>query len=466
MHTRVWPCNIGKKKETKAGKNCRKALMLTIATGNNIRVFLKGISALQRVSGAEHAQMSHFLLGLIAEAPLPDDMSSVRLVRCLRGLLDFLFLSQYPVHSTTSLRLLSDGLERFHNNKQIFIDLGIRSNFHIPKIHFMNHYVDSIKRMGTLDNFNTEYTERLHIDLVKDVYQATNKKDELSQMTRWLERKEKVMKHASYLSWKESGQHPPLRSHWIPPSLNTTRVLKMTKHPSVYRVAIGDVIRHYGATFSKAALARYVVQLTRPQVSGSRLDDEASEIFLGVSHVSVYHCVKYIHQDFFTQVSSTADSIHVQPERIGKHGKSVPGRFDTALVRISDSDGPLRPTLDTRVARIRLVFTLPEKIASSLFADVPQEDRPYHLAYVEWFTPFPANSDPNHRLYKVSHCEVEGGRLASVVDLQRLIRSIHLFPKFGCVANRTWTSSSVLDKCKTFFVNSDSDRHIYQLFVK
>ncbi|KAJ4483962.1 hypothetical protein J3R30DRAFT_3839006 [Lentinula aciculospora] len=379
------------------------------------------ISTLQQVSGTEHAQMSHFFLRLIADAPLPNGMSSVCLVRCLRGLLDFLFLAQYPIHSTTTLTSLSDALERFHADKKIFIDLGIRSDFQIPKIHFMNHYVPGIKHMGTLDNFNTEYTERLHIDLAKDAYQATNKKDELSQMAQWLERKE--------------------------------------KNPSVNRVSVEEVMQHYGATIFRDALARYVVQLTQPHLSGSRLNNEASSIFLGVSHVSVYHRVKYIHQDFFTQVSSTADSIHAQPARVGKHGKPVPARFDTALVRVSDSDGPLELTVDTRVARVQL-------ISKTLFADIPEKDRPHHLAYVEWFTSFPSNPDPNHRLYKVSHCEVEGGRLASVVDIQRLVRSIHLFPRFGRVANRNWTSSSVLDECKSFFVNSDSDRHIYQLFAR
>ncbi|KAJ3826355.1 hypothetical protein F5880DRAFT_1631241 [Lentinula raphanica] len=388
---------------------------------HNIRIFPKGISTLQWVSGTEHAQMLHLFLGLVAEAPLPDGMSNVRLMKCLRGLLDFLFLAQYPVHSTTTLSLLLDALDHFH-------------------IHFMNHYVDGIKRTGTLDNFNTEYTERLHIDLAKDAYAATNKKDELLQMTRWLERKEKVTKHALFNAWSQAGQHPPLRTHWIPPGLNTTCLQKLTKHPSVYRVSVENVVQHYGATFFKAALARYIVQLTKPHPSGPQLDNEASGMFLGVSHISAYHRIKYIGQDFFTQISSTADSIHAQPARVGKHGKVVPARFDTALL-----------TSDTRIA------------PTSLLEGVSEEKRPCHLAYVEWFSPFPANSDSNHRLYKVSHCEVEGGRLASIVDVRRLIRSVHLFPRFGCIADRTWKSSTVLDDCQTFFVNTDSDRHMYQL---
>ncbi|KAJ3987299.1 hypothetical protein F5890DRAFT_1472384, partial [Lentinula detonsa] len=373
---------------------------------HNVRIFTKGISTLQHVSGVEHAQMSSFILGLIAEAPLPGGMSNTRLVRCLRGLIDFLYLSQYPVHSTHSLNLLSNALHCFHENKAIFIDLGIRSDFRIPKIHFMNHYVDDIQGMGTLDNFNTEYTERLHIDLAKQAYCATNKKDELSQMALWLERKEKVMKHAAHLEWVKAGKHPPLRSHWVPPGMNPTRTLKMTKHPSVNRVKVTDVIQHY------------------------------------------------------------ADSIHAQPARKDKHRHSLSGRFDTALVRVSNSESaePLDINRDTRVGQVRIVFMLTDKASEHLFQGVPTQDRPHVLAYIEWFTPF-TTQDPNHGLYKVSRSTVEGGRLASIIDIQRILRSVHLLPRFGPIANREWTSSSVLEDCTSFLVNSDSDRDIYQFFA-
>jgi len=33
-----------------------------------------------------------------------------------------------------------------------------------------------IELFGTTDNYTTEYTERLHIDLAKDAYRATNMK--------------------------------------------------------------------------------------------------------------------------------------------------------------------------------------------------------------------------------------------------------------------------------------------------
>ncbi|THU86968.1 hypothetical protein K435DRAFT_822030 [Dendrothele bispora CBS 962.96] len=155
---------------------------------HNIRIFVKGISTLSHVSGQEHNQISHFLLGLIADALLPNGMSNVCFFWCLRGLLDFLFLTRYPTHSSSTLSLMSTALEKFHAKKQIF----------------------SIKLFGTLDNFNTEYTQRLHIDLAKDAYRSTDCKDEYSQMTKWLERKEKVMRHDNHIQWLKNGQNLPL----------------------------------------------------------------------------------------------------------------------------------------------------------------------------------------------------------------------------------------------------------------
>ena len=126
-------------------------------------------------------------------------MSPARLLQAVRGILDFLFLARYPVHTGESLDLLDAALKRFHDNKEIFIDFGVHANFNFPKVHFTGHYQWFIELFGTTDNYSTEYTECLHIDLAKDAYRATNFKDEYPQMTAWLERCKKVLRHDKYL---------------------------------------------------------------------------------------------------------------------------------------------------------------------------------------------------------------------------------------------------------------------------
>ncbi|KAG2062590.1 hypothetical protein BDR04DRAFT_1131192 [Suillus decipiens] len=116
-------------------------------------------------------------------------------------------LSHYPCHTDQTLNLLDDALMHFHNNKGIFVDLRIRANFNILKLHFFRHYVHMIKLYGTTDNYNTEYTERLHIDLAKDAYRATNHKDKYPQMTLWLERREKMLWHDKFVQWRLADCH-------------------------------------------------------------------------------------------------------------------------------------------------------------------------------------------------------------------------------------------------------------------
>ncbi|KAG2364920.1 hypothetical protein BDR07DRAFT_1374653 [Suillus spraguei] len=62
---------------------------------HHIRHFTKGITTLSRLSSMEHSQICCFLLGIIIDIRLPNNMSSSRLLRAVRGLLDFLYLAQY-----------------------------------------------------------------------------------------------------------------------------------------------------------------------------------------------------------------------------------------------------------------------------------------------------------------------------------------------------------------------------------
>lgn len=278
---------------------------------HNIRLFMKGISSLSRVTGQEHDQMCRILLGLVIDIPLTGRVSSAPLVRSVRALLDFLYLAQYPIHTDETLNLLEDALSRFHQNKYIFVDLGIREGFNIPKLHFARHYVELIKLFGTVDNFNTEYTERLHIDLAKDAYLATNFKDEFSQMTMWLERKEKILRHDQYIKWRLNGSPVPELHEWSPPGLELERRLSMAKHPSARAVSLDHLERGYKAVFFHVTLRRFIARTNEPHLTSAQLEHKLWNIRLPFRKLPVWHKIKYLRQDPFTKITSTADSIHV-----------------------------------------------------------------------------------------------------------------------------------------------------------
>ncbi|THH15756.1 hypothetical protein EUX98_g9415, partial [Antrodiella citrinella] len=305
--------------------------------GHHVRVFTKGISSLYQLTGREHADICRILLGLIIDMPLPGGASPARLVRAVRAVLDFLYLAQYPVHTEHTLALLDDALDRFHANKGIFEDLGVRESWGIPKLHFLKHYARLIRRLGTADNFNTEYTERLHIDMAKDAYEATNSKDEFPQMMLWLERREKIFRHEKFIAWCLAGR-PPLTSSRLVDMQPPPDRIKMTKHPSKKLVRFEALANDYGAPFFVEALARYTVSHCHPEYSNAQVD-AASDFDFPFRSVSVYHKAKFWLGDvnFHRLSSDEFDVVHATPSRRTKRGRIVDGQFDTVLV--NDGDG-------------------------------------------------------------------------------------------------------------------------------
>ncbi|KAJ7724958.1 hypothetical protein DFH07DRAFT_871823 [Mycena maculata] len=440
--------------EAEIDARCRR-----LPPNHNIRLFMNGISNLSRVMGKEHDQISRFLLSLVIDVNLPDGLSSSKLVAAVRALLDFVYLAQYPMHTTETLSHLENALQRFHDNKSIFVDLGVQEDFNLPKLHSCRHYIMYIKLFGTTDNYNTEYTERLHIDLAKDAYRSTNFKDEFPQMTLWLERKEKIYRHEKYIKWRLDGCPAPPILDDLAPGLVYERKLKMTKHLTLKSIRMPRLVTDYGATFFHDALARFVVHLNHPELSHSQVEAKSQDLAFSFNTIPVYHRIKFTTEDPYTArgpEDTVVDSIHVQPTKSLKNGEILPPRFDTALV--NDGTGQITGTAGYRVAQIRVIFSLKPRHIRTLFSRGVTP--PEHLAYIEWFSPF-TEPEPDHLMYKVNRSLKNGDRLASIIPVANIRRSVHLLPKFGPVAPADWKSSNVLDKCTHFFVNSMTDRHIY-----
>jgi len=83
---------------------------------------------------------------------------------------------------------------------------------------------------------------------------------------------------------------------------------------------------------------------------------------------------------------------------------------------------------------------------------------PKHLAYVEWFCPFPKDPDPYYNMFKITRSIKEGKRVSSIIPVAHIMRSIHLYPKWDGPAPRDWSKDNVLDECKFFYASPYSDK--------
>ena len=164
-----------------------------------------------------------------------------------------MYLARYPVHTTETLDQLDKALCAFNKNQQIFIDLGICLDFNFLKGHFTGHYCELIECYGTADNFNTEYMEQLHTNLMKDAYCSTNTKDKYPQMTTWLDQHEQVICHDKFIQRCQAAatcspdplipQHLSSTTQVVPciPPLIYPHMIKMAIRATVHGVSLADV---------------------------------------------------------------------------------------------------------------------------------------------------------------------------------------------------------------------------------
>ena len=296
---------------------------------HNVRHFSKGISGFSRISGKEHAEISKVLLGIIIGLPLPDDHPSDKLLCAVRGILDFLYLAQLPSHTNKTLADMSAALDTFHTNKSIFVELGIRDDFNLPKLHSLLHYAPSIRLFGTTDNYNTEHSERLHIDLAKDAYAATNRKGELPQMVTWLERKEKITRFDGLVQWRLGGRSPPPEKT---PSGRRHTLIQIARYPAA-QMTFDDICNNYGATDFRAALSKFLVHYTNPEAPQSDHQDGVPHFNIGSPRIPVFQKVKIRTKD--QQGDVEVDVVHARRQLKTRSGNELSARFDTALVNTS-----------------------------------------------------------------------------------------------------------------------------------
>ncbi|EKM74821.1 hypothetical protein AGABI1DRAFT_47382 [Agaricus bisporus var. burnettii JB137-S8] len=419
----------------------------------SIRHFKNGISSTSQWTGTEHKNMEKVYLGILANATDP------QVIRTARAALDFIYYAQMEVHTDETLGQLDQSWATFHANKDVFRDLGIRQHFNISKLHNIRHYVDSIRTLGSATGYNTEATERLHIDFAKVGYRASNKKDYIKQMTTWLARQEAMRKFSAYLNWAVPGLKPTEKKDDDQPSNSVDKPgdsrndvdeddytdsdeatpeasWKIAKAPAYGHLNATSIEQEFSVTMFPTHLLQYL-QKTYPHIPHTITPNSRFPVFRRL----------ILHLPVIPEVSSegTRDIIVTnrgKSRRITTRGiqKGTPPHFSTVLVRIHPASPHSGPHDGIAVAQVRLIFRL---------TDNPSETP---LLYVHWFKPL-RDPVPDLGMYQVSFSSHNLQRRASVISVIDIIGSCHLIPKFGGTIDTTWTSDNVFDQAPAFYLN-------------
>jgi Plavaka transposase len=308
-----------------------------------LRHFKNGISFVSQWTGREHKEMEHIFASLLVGAV------QLAVLRSVIAVIDFIYYAQLQVHTSKTLLALKMALETFHENKDVFIREGIRKHFNIPKIHQMMHYIEAIRSHGTADGYNTEASERLHIDYAKEGYRASNKKDYIKQMTVWLGRQEAVSRFQAYLVYAdkqanttslnshqlemesdEEGLDEDLNDPTVPISKSTIATHSVAIKPAYPHISVSTITSDFKATGFLSALTNYIRRAYPPP---------ALPLFpTTVDHFDAYKRLNIL-QPSFAAVGQEGfvDRIRATPA-VNGHGRlnNVPAHFDTVLIRVED----------------------------------------------------------------------------------------------------------------------------------
>ncbi|THU86074.1 hypothetical protein K435DRAFT_805378 [Dendrothele bispora CBS 962.96] len=363
----------------------------TMTPHPTLRKFPKGVSTITQWTGTEYKAMAKVFPGLLAGAADPQVLEVVRAFE------DFMYYAHFEVHTDKSLAALDAAWLAFHAHKGIFQHLGVRQHFNISKLHNVSHYSQSIRSRGTTDGFNSESSERLHIDLAKSGYRASNKRHFQSQMTIWLTRQESMNRHANYIKWAVPDYHKNMEG-FEDNEVDSTDVMEVGEDSDDLGDMSHDTNAHITYTYAKNPPC--------PKTTMHEIENEynCGEWFtwylrrflemhsLSTDLLEAPNNVRFpvwkkiqLHLPNIKEVATEGNSDTVYatreiPEVITAKGikPSSPAQTSTVVVRAKDSDSNKGHLSDLKIARVHLIFKLPHELSASF---------PHLLAFVDWFTP-------------------------------------------------------------------------------
>lgn len=105
------------------------------------------------------------------------------ILRAFRAFLKFCYIAQHEVITEKTLAELQDALDRFHEYRMIFEDLGICPNgCALPRQHSLPHYLGLIQASGAPNGLCSSITESKHIKAIKEPWQRSSHYKALGQM--------------------------------------------------------------------------------------------------------------------------------------------------------------------------------------------------------------------------------------------------------------------------------------------
>ncbi|KAF8494014.1 hypothetical protein F5888DRAFT_1617539, partial [Russula emetica] len=126
-----------------------------------------------------------------------------KMVRAVSAFTEFCYLARRSQIDETTLELIDAAIERFHREREVFIEVGIREDFSLPRQHSLMHYSSLIRLFGVPNGICSSITESKHIEAVKKPWRRSSRNQPLGQMLLTNQRLDKLA--AARVDFKSRG---------------------------------------------------------------------------------------------------------------------------------------------------------------------------------------------------------------------------------------------------------------------
>ncbi|QRV83627.1 plasma membrane ATPase 4 [Ceratobasidium sp. AG-Ba] len=496
------------------GKQIMDERYSTMPEYHGMRHFKTGITSVSQWTGRELKEMAKILLPVVSD-------QDEKVVKAARALLDFMYLAHSSALTDSELEGMERCLRTFHQNKSVFRPLGAlqtREAFHgIPKIHMIQHYVELIRNLGTPDGYNTETSERLHIDFAKVGYKASNRVNAIKQMAMYMQRVEALAMHEEYLdemgrtsdralvlaavqeanaedledddAWEDEEEEEDDIDDLNDAKIRIELAVRLDEF-------LGDTQKHVGGrweleehadgdqgpehwhshpelvvaktpTDARVKLGtlenrndapRLLPSLTKfLKKSRPAFKDQIPALVTSETRVQSWSRARLFHSPppFKPSEGPHIDVIRAQPAKFDRFDRvSKPARFDTVLILNKARRGGIHRYTP---ARVRAIFELPKDLHY-----LSNEK----LAYVDLFYSPSPNPEPDVGLFTTTRAQLDGVRRTVVIPLTDITMTCHLAPRYNRFRPDTKLIqySDILQLCESFYINIFASYFLYELF--
>jgi hypothetical protein len=104
------------------------------------------------------------------------------MVRAIAAFMEFCYLVRRSQLDEDTLDQVDAAVARFHQEREIFKETGVRDDFALPRQHSLCHYRFLIQQFGAPNGVCSSITESMHKDYVKGPYRRSSRNEPLGQM--------------------------------------------------------------------------------------------------------------------------------------------------------------------------------------------------------------------------------------------------------------------------------------------